>query len=159
MKNKFSMNYVCMNSGMGIVISPYLLRVLLVNFIYIVFFFLKKKKGWVPCGVSATCPDKFDSGYRGAFHIWIWKRILKKKKYSLLWLPTNVRPKLWLFGPFVEWNYLDFERGHPLRFYGPSLRNIFFPLNFEGIDYFKLVYMPMKINFYFGIILQIYSSY
>ena len=32
-------------------------------------------------------------------------------------------------------------------------------LNFEGIDYFKLVYMSMKINFYFRIILQIYNPY
>jgi hypothetical protein len=45
MINKFSMNYVCVKNGMGIVISPHLLRVLLVNFIYIFFFNLTWMSG------------------------------------------------------------------------------------------------------------------
>jgi len=62
-------------------------------------------------GLVEFVQDKFDMDSEESSIFEFGSKWKKKKKIQ------SPKAKRCLFGPFVEWNYLDFEGGHPLQFY------------------------------------------
>jgi hypothetical protein len=93
---------MCVNSDVGYSNLPITFRVL------IILSFNEMSECRV--GLVVFVQDKFDMASEEPSIFEFGSQWKKKKIQS----PTA---KLCLFGPFVEWNYLDFEGGHPLQFY------------------------------------------